>query len=204
MMVIGVNGYFGSGKTTLSNQLLSTSKTIVIHLDYAFDDLKEKYLRKSISSYEKNNGEKALYINDKSGFKKIVNLKGLHYIYEKFKRQYLVNYIKNVIDEAYQNGCEYIILEGGALSYYNLEEFCDFKIFIVSERITRLKRVLERDRTGMTDYDIVKDFEKNQETPFNISKYFLITNNGSLEDFKDSIEIIQNSIINGENSRVKK
>ena len=53
MLVIGINGHPGAGKTTVSELLFNDKNKSIIHLDNLFDRFKIKYFSNSVKVLKK-------------------------------------------------------------------------------------------------------------------------------------------------------
>ncbi len=185
-MIIGINGRPGSGKTTVSKLICSDKDKEIIHLDCAFNEIKNKYLKNKVTLSENIDGDSRPYVNDNSPLKKIVASKSLLWL----KKIYTKRYVKNKIDESTK---EYIILEGRQLNIYDLEKLCDVKIFVHSPNITRYERVKKRDNFIEED-TIIKDLNKELKEKIDTSNYHVLFNISDLETLKEEIKVLEKKL----------
>ena len=191
MIVIGINGHTGAGKTTTSNLLFQDKNRQIVHLDSIFDDIKTKYFKNDISVLERESGENSPYLKNDSKLKKIAQLKYIKDLYIKLKEVYAFNIIKNIIKEG---NVDYLIVEGRTLDIYNIDKLCDYKIFISLSRELRYKRVLKRDEKGLDSANVIKNFNEDSNNPIEIQNYMVINNYGDLEYLKEEIKKVENEI----------
>ena len=137
MIVIGINGHTGAGKTTTSNLLFQDKNKQIVHLDWIFNDIKNKYFKNDISVLERESGENTPYLKSESRLKQISQLKYIKDLYIKLKGIYAFIIIKNIIKEG---NVDYLIIEGRTLDIYDIDKLCDYKIFINLSRELRYKR----------------------------------------------------------------
>ena len=189
-MVIGINGKPGSGKSIVSNLIFYNSNKQVIHLDYIFNDIKKKYLKKYTISGETINKEGKIYIDRKSSLRKILDLKYINELYNIMKN----NYANKIIRKEIENSMfDYVIIEGINLTNYNLDKICDVKILVKADNNLRYSRVLKRDI--YQDKESIIDFlNENNKIDINEHGYYIIENNGSLQELENNIREVEYKI----------
>ena len=108
MIIIGINGHNGAGKTTFSNMLFSNSNKKVVSLDYLFDNLKNGLFKNYSTSLEKTNGEKAIYLSNDTKLQHLISKKSIEPLYFKMK-SILANLLVNkIINESKDNNIDYL------------------------------------------------------------------------------------------------
>lgn len=189
-MIIGINGKPGSGKTTVSNLVLYGYNKEIIHLDYVFNGIKKKYLKK-ISVYGKTlNGEDKIYLDRESSLKKILETKYIKDLYNLSKNAYAHVLIKNKIRKS---KADYIILEGINLTNYNLDRICDALILVKADNKLRYERVLKRD--VYEDRESIINFLNNDnKNIIDEHGYYIIENNNNLDNLSQSVKELSNKI----------
>lgn len=200
MKIIGINGNPGSGKTTASNILFKDDSKKVIHLDDIFNDIKELLPKRNTDTFKTGDSE-AIILNRKGALYKVLNSKVINKEFVLAKKIYANKYLKYVIKKAYKEGIDYIVIEGVHLENYDITYLIDYFIFIEANEEDRVDRLIKRD----AEYaNIIFKKSLNMSDSIDKSKYdFILENNGSLENFKDScVEISEN--IKNNSAKVKK
>lgn len=200
MKIIGINGNPGSGKTTASNILFKDDSKKVIHLDDIFNDIKELLPKRNTDTFKTGDSE-AIILNRKGALYKVLNSKFINKEFVLAKKIYANKYLKYVIKKAYKEGIDYIVIEGVHLENYDITYLIDYFIFIEANEEDRVDRLIKRD----AEYaNIIFKKSLNMSDSIDKSKYdFILENNGSLEDFKDSCDEISENIKNN-SAKVKK
>ncbi len=191
MIVIGINGRPGSGKTTISEAILNDKNKKVIHLDSIFNNIKQTYFKKQLKVLEKKTGEVEPYIDNTSNIGKLTQLKQIRFLIEIIKEAYAKFYIKEFIEKNNSN-IDYLVLEGRYLDSYHLENFCDKLYFIQTEDELRYQRMKERTLSGLSKTDMDSIFQNDLKTTINLEKYTVINNN--TESILEIVEEINNNI----------
>lgn len=200
MKIIGINGNPGSGKTTASNILFKDDSKKVIHLDDIFNDIKELLPKRNTDTFKTGDSE-AIILNRKGTLYKVLNSKFINKEFVLAKKIYANKYLKYVIKKAYKEGIDYIVIEGVHLENYDITYLIDYFIFIEANEEDRVDRLIKRDAEYAS---IIFKKSLNMFDSIDKSKYdFILENNGSLEDFKDSCDEISENIKNN-SAKVKK
>ena len=200
MKIIGINGNPGSGKTTASNILFKDDSKKVIHLDDIFNDIKELLPKRNTDTFKTGDSE-AIILNRKGALYKVLNSKFINKEFVLAKKIYANKYLKYVIKKAYKEGIDYIVIEGVHLENYDITYLIDYFIFIEANEEDRVDRLIKRDAEYAS---IIFKKSLNMSDSIDKSKYdFILENNGSLEDFKDSCDEISENIKNN-SAKVKK
>ncbi len=200
MKIIGINGNPGSGKTTVSNIMFKDEKTMIIHLDDIFDDIKELLPKRNTNTFKTGDSE-AIILNRKGTLYKVLNSKFINKEFVLAKKIYANKYLKYVIKRAYNQGIDYIIIEGVHLENYDIIYLIDYFIFMETIKEDRVDRLIKRDGEYAT---IIFEKSLNLSDSIDKSKYdFIIENNSSLEDLKNNCYEISENIKNN-SVKVKK
>lgn len=200
MKIIGINGNPGSGKTTVSNIMFKDEKTMIIHLDDIFDDIKELLPKRNTNTFKTGDSE-AIILNRKGTLYKVLNSKFINKEFVLAKKIYANKYLKHAITKANNVGIKYFIIEGTHLEDYDIAYLIDYFIFIEAKEEDRVDRLIKRDGEYA---NIIFEKSLNMSDVIDRNKYdFIIENNGSLDNFKDSCDEISEQIKNN-NVKVKK
>jgi uridine kinase len=88
---------------------------------------------------------------------------------------------------------DYVIIEGINLTNYNLDKICDVKILVKADNNLRYSRVLKRDI--YQDKESIIDFlNENNKIDINEHGYYIIENNGSLQELENNIRKVEYKI----------
>ena len=193
MVLIGINGQSGAGKTTLSKHLLENSNRKVIHLDHILDVIKRVLPKSMILNVTREDGEVFHYMSKSYGNNPI---------YEWLKKSIFRILLSRIINNALKDNYEYLIIEGLCLEKYcNLNDF-DYTIFVSTSQEIRYRRVVDRD--SLAELSISKN-SATVEVLSNPDLYTIqINNDGSLSQLMDNIKSVEQTIINNKLVREKK
>ena len=194
MVVVGVNGHPGAGKTVVSNMIFKYDSTKIIHLDGLFDTIKVRYFKNDLKVLEKDTGEIEPYIDSKSNIGKIKRLKYLRGLIEKLKETYSNIYIDDYIRRN-KMLYRYLILEGRSLDLYHLDKYCDVKVFIHSSDKLRYTRMVGRTIKGLSLDDIKSIYQYDLGSTIPVNDYLTINNNGDMKELEEQVNHLEKTII---------
>ena len=155
MMVIGISGQTGAGKTTFANSLKETFESLfsVIYIDV--DSLGHKVLNESetIEQLTKAFGEDILTDSKidrkKLGAKVFVSQEATELL-NSIMHPRMVNIVEDIIKTNKDNSCKKLIIIDAALLYkMNLARLCDKIIYVEADPEIRVKRLVST--RGMTE-----------------------------------------------------
>lgn len=141
MFIIGINGKPGSGKTTISKELLNNQDVYIIHLDYLFNNVKFKLTRNPVLR-KNNDGEVFVVLNKKKLSKRILDSKHIGKIAHHILGSVA---LANKIRTAKKSGIKYLIIEGFNLENYLDTNSLDFSIKVSVDESLRNERLIKRD-----------------------------------------------------------
>ncbi|MFA8451015.1 MAG: AAA family ATPase [Bacteroidales bacterium] len=158
-VIVGIDGFGGSGKTTLSRNLAKTLKSLgiasqVVHLDDFIFEKRIRYTKNKpqwYSFYFKQWNFHTLIDHIIKPFLEVSQKKIRLQTYDKFNNNYRNTSI-NLTDK------HVLILEGVFVQRKKLSSFLDYTIFINSSKKTRIKRILKRDRYIGNSKQIIKKY----------------------------------------------
>lgn len=205
MIIIGITGPTGAGKSTFSEMILkNNSKVKIIHLDHVYDKIKSYLPFKNVSSYKRDDGEIINYLNRDGLAYRLFHIKGIEIIYQKIKKLYAKSFINQEIEFAYQNGVEYLVLEGVNINDLVDFQLLDLSIFISAPQNIRRERVNKRDKKIK---ELINDYFINDvEMSECIKSYYdyYILNVDSIEELSNKASDISNYIMNNYNDIMKR
>ncbi len=195
MLVIGITGVIGSGKTTVAS-IIEEEGFKVFYTDKIAKDVIEKdetVRKKLISEFGKDVFDENGQLNNKYLSDLVFNSEGddnlnkLNNIIHPVVIQKMIDITKNCETE----GESVIFFESALIFEAGLEDGFDYIISVVSD----IDKTVERLENKMSKIDILKRMSKQfpQEEKAKNSD-FVIENNGSIEDLKNSIKFILNII----------
>lgn len=195
MITVGVTGGIGSGKTTVC-KVWERLGAKVIYADNLAKELMQKDDRLKLKLTEAF-GENT-YLKDKS-------LNKPHLIKEAFEKHrveelneivhpILREKIKELMQSYERKGVEVFVVEAAVLLNNGRPDYVEKIVLVTSDREKRIERVIKRDQA--TEQDITARVEKQPD--FDKATHlvdYIITNNGSLNELKDSATKLYKKII---------
>ena len=190
MIILGITGGSGTGKTTISN-LLSNYGVDIIDCDVVARKIVEPDMPalNEISDFfgkEYINNDKTL--NRKKLANLVFNspdmLLKLNEITHKYVIEYIDLYIKN-------NTSQIIGIDAAALIESGIYKKCDFVLSVLADKDTRVKRIINRDNISHSEAINRVNAQKNDEYYIEKSHY-IVYNNTTIDDINNQIiEIIE-------------
>ena len=192
MIIIGITGGSGCGKTTVSNILSDNgvdivdcdlvAKKIVEPNEPALNEIKEyfglEYIkedgtlnRKKLASLVFSDPEKLLKLNE---------------ITHKYVKEYIDLYIKN-------SKAEIVGLDAAALIESGIYKNCDYLICVLADKNIRAERIMKRDRLSQEEATSRINAQKNDTFYIEKSDY-VVYNNGNIDDVKNKVTEILDEI----------
>lgn len=195
MITVGVTGGIGSGKTTVC-KVWERLGAKVIYADNLAKELMQKDDRLKLKLTEAF-GENT-YLKDKS-------LNKPHLIKEAFSKHrveelneivhpILREKIKELMQSYERKGVKVFVVEAAVLLNKGRPDYVEKIVLVTSDREKRIERVIKRDQAK--EQDITARVEKQPD--FDKATHlvdYIITNNGSLNELKDSATKLYKKII---------
>ena len=189
MVIIGINGNPGSGKTTVSEMLFKEENTKVIHLDAIFNTIKAHMPGKSVTSVTRDDGNEVMFLTRNDLYKKVMSNKKLNEYYIRLRRIIGSRILSNQITKAQEEGYKYLIIEGISLFELGENTTFDFLIKMFASYDVRAQRVKKRNLQIEID---ASDPMKTELADF--KENYLIVNDSSLEDLESKVQDIEDDI----------
>ncbi len=191
MIIVGLTGGIGSGKTTVANFFIKLGVPVYI-ADVEAKKLmnKSKVLQRKI---KKLFGEKA-YVKDRLNrpflASKIFNDESLLKQMNAIVHPKVAKHFKKWSEK--QNA-PYVIKEAAILFENNSYKQCDFIITVIVDKEIRIQRIIERDNTTKDKVKTIMDNQLNDEDKVKLSD-FIIKNN-TLKDTENQVLSIHSKIL---------
>ena len=194
MIIIGVTGATGAGKSTFSsylNESLGNAK--IVSLDHIFDRLKTTIFSSNTDTFIRDNGEEICYLKKESTFSKFVKIKGVKEAYQVLRKYYGYYIVNKEIKQAENENIKYLIFES-----INLYEFIDckkinYKILLTANREIRKSRVMQRDADLGNLLEETFECNDNEENIYKLYD-FAIENIFSIDYLRANANNIANTI----------
>lgn len=188
MIVVGITGNSGTGKSTFSKVLAQKMNAIIIDADKIAKQSAKKgeiYYNKIVEFF----GEDILE-NEEINRKKLAtiiynNEKQRDYL-NLLTKEYIVEKIKKEIEK---NKNENIIMDVPLLFESGLNDLCQVTISILSEEETKIKRMIRRDKINEETAKQRLKIQANDEYYIKKSNYIIVNNEADLE--KEAEEFIK-------------
>lgn len=191
MIIVGLTGGIGSGKTTVANFFKKLGIPIYI-ADVEAKNLmnKSKVLRRKI---KKLFGEKA-YINEELNRQFIAN--------KIFNNEDLLQQMNAIVHPkvgkhfskwAEKQNAPYVIKEAAILFENKSYIHCDFVITVIVDEDIRIQRVLERDNTTKAKIRAIIDNQWSDENKVKLSSY--VIKNNRLKDTENQVLTIHQELL---------
>ncbi len=190
MIILGITGGSGTGKTTVSN-LLSSYGVDIIDCDLVARKIVEPDMPalNEISDYF---GKEYINKDNTLNRKKLANLVfnspdmllKLNEITHKYVIEYIDLYIKNSTSQI-------VGIDAAALIESGIYKKCDFVLSVLADKDTRAERIINRDNISHSEALKRINAQKNDEYYIEKSHY-IVYNNTTIDDINNKIiEIIE-------------
>lgn len=195
MLVIGLTGKTGSGKSTVSS-LLEKNGYLIIDGDKIAREIVQKetpglkklceYFGEEILNPDKTLNRKLLA---KKAFSDEESTKKLNEITHPFINEK----IKEKIEFANKNGYEICVIDAAALLESDCRNFCDVVAVVCCDEELSLKRIIERDKISIENAKLRMNAQKDDEYYFKNADIIIFNNekNNIVEETKKLIDFAE-------------
>lgn len=195
MLVIGLTGKTGSGKSTVS-LLLEKNGYFIIDGDKVAREIVQKDtpgLKKLCEVFGEDilNPDKTL--NRKLLAKKAFADENSTKKLNETTHPFINEKIKEKIEFADKNGYEVCVLDAAALLESDCRNFCDIVAVVYCDEELRLKRIIERDKISVEDAKLRMNAQKDDEYYFKNADIIIINDekNNIVEETKKLIDFAE-------------
>lgn len=192
MIVVGLTGGIGSGKTTVAKQFKALGIPV-----YIADDEAKKFMRKSKIIKRKLIqlfGEEA-YVDNELNKPFIANIifNDKSYL-EKMNAIIHPRVAKHFLKWTLKQKAPYVIKEVAILFENGGDKACDFVITVTADRKTRIERLLKRDNTTLEKIEAImkNQWSDNQK----IERSHFVIRNTTLQSIKNQVAEIHEILLN--------
>lgn len=178
--VIGLTGQTGSGKTTVS-RIFEDCGFFVIDCDKVARQVTEDASPccKVLAQHFPACFDEVLHLDRRKLGGIVFSSKEKLELLNSLIFPFIIDEIRKRIDEAKERGSEFILLDAPTLYESGADKLCDEVVACVSDRETRIKRVIRRDRIDRQAAEERAESQQSEEF-FAERADYLIENNGSL------------------------
>jgi dephospho-CoA kinase len=186
MIIIGLTGGIGSGKTTVAKLFLERGVPV-----YFADDEAKKLMQSSEALKSKIRAT----FGDKSYLNNTLNRSYLAALVFTDKRnlERLNKLVHPAVKEHFskwraQQNSEYVIYENAILFESNSDKECDYIITVIADYETRIKRVMKRD--NISRQDVINRIDNQLKTAEKVALSDAVIQNDDLQNLKPQINKI--------------
>lgn len=200
MILIGICGESGSGKTLTSEIIARKLNCQVYHLDDLQKEVevwkRRSFLKKFTVPTNDTNGDVRVVIDPRLKGKRMSS-KAVENLYEKVKMSALKSIIMKRILKQRVSNAKYFIIEGTQLPVYVPLNMLDIKILMSRDYFFRERDVLKRDNISEEEFREREEYDKPK---IKLCKGFknVINNNGTKGELEANIQNILNREIDNE------
>ena len=197
LMIIGITGGSGSGKTTALN-CLKKRGALVIDCDELYHSMlrTEKDMINAISERfpeALNAGGIDRKTLGRTVFSDQDALKDLNRITHAF----ISCRVKEMLEEFAFSGGRIAALDAVELISAGITDICDYTVAVIAEKESRIRRIMHRDGIGREDALRRLDAQKSDDYYKDNCTHVLMNNCSSLEEFENECEDFFGGLING-------
>ena len=205
MIVAGLTGQSGSGKTTVSSEFAAAG-FMVINADILARQVMEKgqpCLEETVEHFGSeillSDGSLDRRLLGKIVFsdrKRLDELNGICY-------KYINRMVEDMISEYESRGEKYVLLDAPTLFEAGEDKLCDIVISVIADKALRLKRVTERDKISESAAE--ERFNSQHDADFFRSRSdYIIENNGSVKELENRAKETIRQIMENSNAQKRK
>lgn len=202
MVVIGITGQSGSGKSEVAKYLASIGFS-VIDADMVYHNLISPP-SKCLDELELHFGRKILKADSSLNRKTLAEMvfgeenREKLLLLNEITHKHVCREIRKIISSLKAMGCDLALIDAPLLFEAGLDTDCDFVISVVADRQIRLDRIISRDKITP---EMAEKRVASQKSPefYTERSDFTLENNGDVSSLCDGVKkiLISKEIING-------
>ncbi len=211
MLVIGLTGGSGTGKGVVSLSFLKHN-IASIDTDAIYRELTSKKDSPCLSALRAEFGESIISESgalDRRALAEIVFAEGAEYKRERLNKLthgFIIQELKDRIPVLEKQGCFGVLIDAPLLFESGFDKECDIILCVISEKDTRIKRIIKRD--GITEEMAERRICSQLDDEYLIAHSdFTVYNNGDIEELETEVakitEIIKNKFSGDKNNERK-
>ncbi len=190
MLIIGISGQTGAGKSTLAELMVKQGYGRNIEVDnLGHDLLKDKA---TIQQLTDAFGTEILTDNQidrkKLGAKAFASTAATETL-NSIMHPNMVKMVERIIEEEKKNGSPSIIVNAALLYKMKLDKLCNKIIYVKADPEIRVKRLVEN--RGMTEERARERLFSQDQEPENDPRVIIVENNGTPEDLSQAISSLK-------------
>lgn len=144
MVIIGITGNPGSGKSTISEMLFKDYNTEVVHLDSLFDNIKKNMPSDMVTTTVRDDGYENIFLTHNKFYKTLRSNPILSKVYSKLRIVVAKSILGKTINEAHHGDIDFLLIEGVSLLDYFDADDLDFIILVTAQDEVRKNRIERR------------------------------------------------------------
>lgn len=194
-IIVAITGQSGSGKSSLSNFYLEKGYTVIDCDAIAREIHKNEDCQKELCDFF---GEDILIdgvinktILGQKAFSNKENLEKLTAITHPF----IIKEIMTKANESFENGQNFVFVDGAVIIGYSFEAYCDKFILVVCDRNLQYNRLISRDNINLEQAKNRIEKQTKLETLIEKSD-FIVYNNESIKELENQGEYILKTLEN--------
>lgn len=192
MIIFGLTGGSGSGKTTAS-EILASLGAQIIDTDAIARKIAEKgseCLSKLVTYF----GNEILFPDGTLNRKRLASIAFADEEKTEVLNGLTHQYIrKEVLEIIAHSSAEVIVIDGAVIIGSIIEPECDFIVSVTAERAVRIRRIKSRD--GITDFQAEQRLDAQPDDEFyKAHSRYVIVNNGTKEELEIQVKEMYNKI----------
>lgn len=190
MLIIGISGQTGAGKSTLAELMVNKGFGRNIEVDNLGHDL----LKDNATIHQLTDafGKEILTDNQidrkKLGAKAFVSNAATETL-NSIMHPNMVKMVERIIEEEKKNGSQSIIVNAALLYKMNLDKLCNKIIYVKADPEIRVKRLVEN--RGMTEERARERLFSQDQEPANDPRVIILENNGTPEELSQTLDSLK-------------
>ena len=194
MLVIGISGQTGAGKSTLSKKICEKIKAEYIDVDTLGHRLLKdaKTIEHLIKAFGKDILTNSEIDRKKLGSKAFASAEATEKL-NSIMHPRMVDFVKEIINDSRELNREYVVVDAALLYKMKLNALCNVIIYVKADPEIRFSRLVAT--RGWTEQRARERLFSQDQEPNGDNNIIVIENNGTKQDFEKSINQTISKII---------